>query len=53
MCRYRVTEHFWLLGGYQTYYLAGLALGPRQLASFDHSGGLSLSGPSVGLETNW
>ncbi len=53
MARYRVTEHFWLLGGYQTYYLGGLALGPRQLASFDHSGGLSLSGPSVGLETNW
>jgi hypothetical protein len=53
MGRYRVTEHFWLLGGYQTYYLGGLALGPRQLPNFDHSGGLSLSGPSVGLETNW
>jgi len=53
MGRYRATEHVWLLGGYQTYYLAGLALGPRQLGSFDHTGGLSLSGPSLGLETNW
>jgi hypothetical protein len=53
MARYRVTEHVWLLGGYQTYYFAGLALGPRQLASFDHSGAMSLSGPSLGLETNW
>ena len=53
IARYRLAEHFWLRGGYQTYYLAGLALGPRQLASFNHSGSLSLDGPSLGIETNW
>lgn len=53
MARYRLSAHFWLRGGYQTYYLGGLVLGPRQLANFDHSGGLSLAGPSLGIETNW
>jgi len=51
--RYRITEHLWLKGGYQTYYLAGLALAPRQLPGFDHGGSLTLDGPSIGIETNW
>jgi hypothetical protein len=53
MARYRLTEHFWLRGGYQSYFLDGLALGPRQLGWFDHKGGLTLDGPSCGIETNW
>lgn len=53
LARYRVSEHIWLRGGYQSYFLDGLALGPRQLAAFDHHGGLTLDGPSVGVETNW
>lgn len=53
LARYHVAEHLWIRGGYQTYFLSGLALGPRQLASFNHTGGLTLDGPSLGLETNW
>ena len=51
--RYRLGDHWWLRGGYQTTYLGGLALGPRQLAAYDHRGGLTLDGPSLGFEADW
>ncbi len=51
--RYRVWDHVWLRGGYQTYYLTGLATGPMQLGNWNHSAGISLDGPSLGLELNW
>jgi hypothetical protein len=51
--RYRLNDHWWLRGGYQSTYLGGLALGPRQLAAFDHRGGLTLDGPSLGFEADW
>jgi hypothetical protein len=53
LARYRVTDHLWLRGGYQTYYLTGLATGPMQLGTWSHSSGISLDGPSLGMEVNW
>jgi Legionella pneumophila major outer membrane protein precursor len=51
--RYRVNDHLWIRGGWNDYFLAGLALGPRQLGGFSHSGGIGLDGPSLGLEAAW
>ncbi len=51
--RYRLTDHLWLRGGYQNYYLAGLAIGPQQLRGFHHGAGIGLDGPSLGLEASW
>jgi hypothetical protein len=51
--RYRVTDHLWIRGGWNDYFIAGLALGPRQLGSFSHAGSISLDGPSLGLEAAW
>jgi hypothetical protein len=51
--RYQLTQHLWIRGGWNDYFLAGLALGPRQLGGFSHNGGISLDGPSLGLEAAW
>jgi hypothetical protein len=51
--RYRVTDHLWIRGGWNDYFIAGLALGPRQLGGFSHSASISLDGPSLGLEAAW
>jgi hypothetical protein len=51
--RYRMTDYLWLRGGYQNYYLGGLALGPRQLGGPSRSGGMDLDGPSLGLEAHF
>ncbi len=51
--RYRLTDHLWLRGGYESYYLAGLAVGPQQLNGFHHGSGIGLDGPSIGLEASW
>jgi hypothetical protein len=51
--RYRVTEHLWIRGGWNDYFIAGLALGPRQLSNFSHNASISLDGPSLGLEASW
>jgi hypothetical protein len=51
--RYRLTDHLWIRGGYQSYYLAGLAIGPQQLSGFHHGAGIGLDGPSIGLEASW
>jgi hypothetical protein len=48
--RYRVTSCLWLRAGYQFYYAAGLATGPRQLGGFDHNGDVGLDGLSLGME---
>jgi hypothetical protein len=53
IARYRVTDYLWIRGGYQTYYLGGLALGPRQLGGVSRSGGMGLDGPSLGLEAHF
>lgn len=50
---YRVSPKFWLRGGYQLYYVTGLALGPRQLEKFTHGGTVGLDGLSLGLEAAW
>ena len=51
--RYEINPHLWIRGGWNDYFLAGLALGPRQLGGFTHSGGIGLDGPSLGLEAAW
>ena len=51
--RYRVNDHLWIRGGWTDYFLAGLALGPRQLGNWNHSGSIGLDGPSLGLEAAW
>jgi hypothetical protein len=50
LARYRITNCLWVRGGYQFYYAAGLATGPRQLGGFDASGDVGLDGLSIGLE---
>jgi hypothetical protein len=50
LLRYRVTKCAWLRLGYQAYGVTGLALGPRQLDSYDTNGSLGLDGLSLGLE---
>ncbi|MEN6451882.1 MAG: hypothetical protein ABFC96_15435 [Thermoguttaceae bacterium] len=50
MGRYRITENFWVRGGYQFYTAGGLALGPRQLAGNDTGGCIGLDGLSIGVE---
>jgi hypothetical protein len=51
--RYRVTDHLWIRGAWNDYFLAGLALGPRQLGRFSTGGSIGLDGPSIGLEAAW
>ncbi len=51
--RYRVTDHLWIRGGWNDYFIAGLALGPRQLGAFSHGASISLDGPSLGIEASW
>jgi hypothetical protein len=51
--RYRVTDHLWIRGGWNDYFIAGLALGPRQLGEFSHGASISLDGPSLGIEASW
>jgi hypothetical protein len=51
--RYRVGEHLWIRGAWNDYFLAGLALGPRQLGHFSTGGSIGLDGPSIGLEAAW
>jgi hypothetical protein len=51
--RYRVTDHLWIRGGWNDYFIAGLALGPRQLGAFSHGASISLDGPSLGIEAAW
>ena len=50
LARYRVTDCLWLRAGYQFYYAAGLATGPRQLGGFDNGGDVGLDGLSLGVE---
>ena len=50
LARYRVTDCLWLRAGYQFYYAAGLATGPRQLGGFDNNGDVGLDGLSLGVE---
>jgi hypothetical protein len=50
LARYRVTSCLWIRGGYQFYYAAGLAMGPRQLGGFDTGGDVGLDGLSIGVE---
>ena len=50
LARYRVSSCFWLRAGYQYYYAAGLAMGPRQLGGFDANGDVGLDGLSLGVE---
>ena len=51
--RYRVSDHLWIRGAWNDYFLAGLALGPRQLGRFSTGGSIGLEGPSIGLEAAW
>jgi hypothetical protein len=51
--RYQLSKHLWLRGAWNDYFITGLALGPRQLGRFSSGGGISLDGPSIGLEAVW
>jgi len=53
LARFRLNPYLWLRAGYQFYCLTGLALGPRQLAAWDHGGTVGLDGLSLGLEAAW
>ncbi len=53
IAKYKLTDHLWLRGGYETAWIGGLATGPKQLAGFDHGSSIGLDGPSLGFEVNW
>ncbi|HKD38290.1 MAG TPA: hypothetical protein VKB78_15860 [Pirellulales bacterium] len=53
IARYQISQHFWIRGAWNDYWIAGLALGPRQLGHFNTDGAISLDGPSIGLEAAW
>jgi hypothetical protein len=51
--RYRLSDNLWFRIGYQFYDITGLALGPKQLGGFNHSGNVALDGLSTGLQATW
>jgi hypothetical protein len=53
LARFRINPYLWLRAGYQFYCVTGLALGPRQLAAWDHGGTVGLDGLSLGMEAAW
>ncbi len=53
IAKYQLTDHLWLRGGYQTTWVGGLAIGPRQLGHFNSSGSVGLDGPSLGFDVVW
>lgn len=49
----QVTQHLAIRAGYQLLYVAGLALAPQQLSSFNSAQDLLLQGPTVGGRISW
>lgn len=51
--RYWLTPQLSFRGGYQMFFVPGLALAPNQAAGFNTSGFVFLHGPSVGFDWAW
>ena len=51
--RYRLSDNLWLRLGYQVYDITGLALAPKQLGGYNHTGNVCLDGFSIGLQATF